>query len=247
VLANPGQANYVAANAAIEAIAERRRAEALPALAVAWGPISDVGVLARETGTVELLARRFGNQKTTARAALDQLDAMLAMPHAVIAPVAVNWGQARQALSGLASPRFSELAVRAREAAGETGVALRELLLQKSPDEARAMVRAELADLIGEVLRLPAVRMQSEARLADIGIDSLINVEVRLAIEERFGANLPIVAISDETTLGDMAETVLRAIGVGTQEVQNLAMQLALRNEGEGAWLTEAADSDAAE
>jgi phthiocerol/phenolphthiocerol synthesis type-I polyketide synthase C len=247
VLANPGQANYVAANAALEAIAERRRADGLPALAVAWGPIADVGVLARETGAAELLARRFGHQKTTARAALDQLDTMLAMPHGVIAPVAVNWGQARQTLPGLASSRFSEIALRPRESAVETGVALRELLLQKAPDESRAMVRAVLADLIGEVLRLPAGRLQPDARLADIGIDSLINVEVRLAIEQRFGTNLPMVAISDETTLGDMAETVLRAIGVGTQDAQNLAMQLALRNEGEGAWLTQTQDSDAAE
>ncbi|HTI82343.1 MAG TPA: SDR family NAD(P)-dependent oxidoreductase [Acetobacteraceae bacterium] len=247
VLANPGQASYVAANAAIEAIAERRRADGLPALAVAWGPIADVGVLARETGAAELLARRFGHQKTTARAALDQLDAMLAMPLGVIAPVAVNWGQARQTLPGLASPRFSEIALRPRESAVETGVALRELLLQKSPDEARAMVRAVLADLIGEVLRLPAGRLQPDARLADIGIDSLINVEVRLAIEQRFGTNLPMVAISDETTLGDMAESVLRAIGVGTQEAQNLAMQLALRNEGDGTWLTQTQESDAAE
>lgn len=172
---------------------------------------------------------------------------MLAIPHAVIAPVAVNWGQARQTLPGLASPRFSEIALRPREAAVETGIALRELLSQKSPDEARAMVRAVLADLIGEVLRLPAGRLQPDARLADIGIDSLINVEVRLTIEQRFGTNLPMVAISDETTLGDMAETVLRAIGVGAPEAQNLAVQLALRNEGEGPWLTETEDSDAAE
>lgn len=247
VLANPGQANYVAANAALEAIAERRRAEGVPALAVAWGPIADVGVLARETGAAEMLARRFGHQKTTARAALDQLDAMLAMPQCVIAPVAVNWAQARQTLPGLASPRFSEIAQRPRESAVETGVALRELLSQKSPDEARTMVRAVLADIIGEVLRLPAGRLQPDARLADIGIDSLINVEVRLAIEQRFGTNLPIVAISDETTLGDMAETVLRAIGVGTQESRNPAMQLALRNEGEGTWLTQTQDNDAAE
>jgi acyl carrier protein len=129
----------------------------------------------------------------------------------------------------------------------ETGVALRELLLRKSPDEARAMVLAVLADLIGEVLRVPAARLQPDARLADIGIDSLINVEVRLAVEQRFGTILPMVAITDVTTLGDMAETILRAIGVGAPEARNLAMQLALRNEGEGTWQTQTQDSDAAE
>jgi phthiocerol/phenolphthiocerol synthesis type-I polyketide synthase C len=54
-LGNPGQGNYVAANAAIEALAERRHAEGLPALAVQWGPIGDAGYLARETQVSELL------------------------------------------------------------------------------------------------------------------------------------------------------------------------------------------------
>jgi acyl carrier protein len=247
VLANPGQANYVAANAAVEAVAEQRRAEGLPALAIAWGPIADVGVLARGGTTADMIARRFGNQTMTARGALDQLDAIFAQPVSVVAPVAVHWGQARQALLGLASPRFSELATRPREATAETGVALRELLLQKTPGEARAMVQAVLADIIGEVLRLPAGRLQPQAKLADIGIDSLINVEVRLAIEERFGANLPPVAISEETTLDHMAETILRAIGVEAVKAPSLAMQLAQRNEGETDWLVETQDSSVAD
>jgi acyl carrier protein len=183
----------------------------------------------------------------TARAALDQLDAMLAQPMSVVAPVAVHWGQARQALPSLASPRFSEIATRSREATAETGVALRELLLQKTPDEARAMVQAVLADIIGEVLRLPAGRLQPQAKLADIGIDSLINVEIRLAIGERFGANLPLVAISDETTLGHMSETILRAIGIEAEKAPNLAMQLAQRNEGETDWLVETQDGNVAD
>ena len=247
LLANPGQANYVAANAAVEAVAEHRRAEGMPALAIAWGPIADAGVLARDSSAAEIIARRFGNQTMTARAALDQLDAMLAQPMGVVAPVAVHWGQARQALPSLASPRFSEIATRAREATAETGVALRELLLQKTPDEARAMVQAVLADIIGEVLRLPAGRLQPQAKLADIGIDSLINVEVRLAIQERFGANLPLVAISDETTLGHMSETILRAIGIEAEKAPNLAMQLARRNEGETDWLVETQDGNVAD
>src|SRR6201999_4420543 len=44
LLGNPGQANYVAANAALEGIAKRRRAQGLPAVAVGWAPISDTGM-----------------------------------------------------------------------------------------------------------------------------------------------------------------------------------------------------------
>ena len=47
---NPGQAAYVAANAAVEAIARRRRADGRPAMVVAWGPIADAGMLAADGG-----------------------------------------------------------------------------------------------------------------------------------------------------------------------------------------------------
>ena len=54
-MGNPGQANYVAANAYMEGFARRRRQDGRPALAVGWGPITDVGVLSRS----EVLQSRF--------------------------------------------------------------------------------------------------------------------------------------------------------------------------------------------
>jgi NAD(P)-dependent dehydrogenase (short-subunit alcohol dehydrogenase family) len=57
---NPGQANYVAANAALEGIARRRQAEGKPALAVGWGPIADAGVLTRQSAASEKLERLIG-------------------------------------------------------------------------------------------------------------------------------------------------------------------------------------------
>ena len=60
LIGNPGQASYVAANGFLEGLARRRRAEGLPALAVAWGPIADAGVLARDAATGAKLARRTG-------------------------------------------------------------------------------------------------------------------------------------------------------------------------------------------
>lgn len=46
---NPGQTNYATANSAMERICESRKAENLPATAVEWGAIGDVGVIADKT------------------------------------------------------------------------------------------------------------------------------------------------------------------------------------------------------
>ena len=82
LMGNPGQGNYVAANAYMEALARRRRQNGLKALAIGWGPIIDVGVLANS----ERLRSRF--QKLTgvlgmrARDALDLMAQALALPSA---------------------------------------------------------------------------------------------------------------------------------------------------------------------
>src|SRR5690606_28393592 len=80
LVGNPGQANYVAANGFLEALARKRRAEGKPGLAVAWGAISDAGYLARNTEVNELLARKLGRHALTAKEALDGLTRLMAMP-----------------------------------------------------------------------------------------------------------------------------------------------------------------------
>ena len=70
-IGNPGQGAYVAANGFMEGLARRRKALGLPALAVAWGAIGDVGVLARNRAVMETLAGRVGVTPMDARRSLD--------------------------------------------------------------------------------------------------------------------------------------------------------------------------------
>ncbi|MGC8509147.1 MAG: type I polyketide synthase, partial [Thiomonas sp.] len=78
MLGNPGQANYVAANAALEAFARWRRAQGLPALAVAWGPIGDVGVLTANAVARGALESRLGEAPLASAQALAALERLLA-------------------------------------------------------------------------------------------------------------------------------------------------------------------------
>lgn len=230
VLGAPGQGSYVAANLALEALARRRAAEGLPALAIAWGPIADAGYLAREEATRDSLQRRLGAIAMTAAEALDNLPALWSTGLPVLTFAAVRWESARRHLPILATPTFSSFV-------GPSGTGeedLRERLAEISPDEATGLVVAVLTEEVARIMSASPSRIDPHQPLSEIGMDSLMAVELRLALESRLGIDIPILSLSDGTTLtkiaarivlalsdesaGDMAQTVAQhetVIGVG--------------------------------
>ena len=210
-MGNPGQANYVAANAAVEAIAERRHAAGLPALAVQWGPVGDVGYLARTQEVSDLLAKQLGGQHMSGSAALDALPALLAAGRPVLGMAAVNWGALRKRLPVLQSPIFNEIGGPAGEEHVE--VDLRTLLAFCSPEEAQERATAMLIEEVARIMKLAPERIEPARPLTEFGMDSLMAVELRLAVEQRFGISVPLLALSEGATLSAMAARILRGLG----------------------------------
>jgi phthiocerol/phenolphthiocerol synthesis type-I polyketide synthase C len=112
---NPGQASYVAANACLEALAEHRRGIGLCATCVGWGPIDDVGFLARNEKTKEALESRMGGSAINSAIALDALEGMLLADRSGLAVLELDWHALSRLLPTPASPKFRELAWHAED------------------------------------------------------------------------------------------------------------------------------------
>jgi len=208
---NPGQGNYVAANAAIEAIARRRHAQGLPALAVQWGPIGDAGYLARETQVSDMLARQLGSAHLSAEEALDTLPSILATGAPVVGMATLRWAALRRQLPLMQSPLFAEMNSGAAEEAAE--VDLKALLAECSPEEARERITGLLVEEVARIMKLAIDRVEPQRPLAELGMDSLMAVELRLAVEQRFGISIPLLALSEGATLTAMAGRIVRSLG----------------------------------
>ncbi|HEY8612553.1 MAG TPA: beta-ketoacyl reductase, partial [Roseomonas sp.] len=218
-LGNPGQANYVAANAGLEALARRRRARGRPALAVGWGPIADAGILARDAETARTLARRLGVEPMTARESLEALPRLIGSGAPVVSLARVAWKRVGAALPVLREPAFAALRGRAEET--DAGIAdMRAHLIALPPAEAQAMLVRIGAEELGRILRLPPESIAPDAPVARLGLDSLGGLELRGALEARLGMTVPLSAVTEDLTVAGLAARMVEGLSGGTREAQ---------------------------
>lgn len=219
VIGNPGQSNYVAANSWLESLIRKRRATGKPGLAIAWGALGDVGYLARTGEVKEKIQKRLGYATLSGAEALEGLGRVLAqrdmrLETGVVTIAPIDWGQARRDLAYLASPTFTQVLADAEMGPQDTGehIDLAALVRGKDAREARDIVAEALTGEVARILKLPAKEISPQRPLAELGMDSLMGLELRMSVERRFDIDLPLVAIGDSTTLLTIAQTIVSRI-----------------------------------
>ncbi|MEZ5586110.1 MAG: SDR family NAD(P)-dependent oxidoreductase [Sedimenticolaceae bacterium] len=211
---NPGQASYVAANRYLEVLAHTRRAAGLPAVCVSWGAIDDVGYLARNTKIKEQLQSRLGGSALTSAEALDALEQLLVCNLSGLGVMELEWGALKRFLPTALSPKFQELAHKADEAGadGDGFEQLQRWLEELDDDELGVLLGEALKKEIGEILHVSPERIDDGRSLYELGMDSLMGMELVSAVETRFGVTLPLMALSEGLTVTRLVQTIVRQL-----------------------------------
>ncbi|MEW2311544.1 SDR family NAD(P)-dependent oxidoreductase [Streptomyces sp. NPDC006864] len=255
LVGNPGQANYAAGNTFLDALAEHRRAEGLPAVSLAWGMWQGGMADALERADRARLARNGILPMPTDRA-IEALDTALAgsgAPQAdgeavirpVLAPVELDLAVLRNL--GEALPELyrglvgNGRRVRPRTAAPAESTPVRQLT-DLGPEEQLRLLLDLVREQVGIVLDHSDPRTIDVRRgLLDLGIDSLTAVELRNRLNTVTDLRLPSTLVFDHPTSLAVAEYLRgELVGEAVDPVQaaldalEAALSVAGPSDGEG-------------
>ncbi|MFI5825455.1 SDR family NAD(P)-dependent oxidoreductase, partial [Streptomyces rishiriensis] len=198
-----GQANYAAANALLDALAERRRSEGLPATSIAWGPWAGGGMAADAGAEGRQLSGGVGLLDPDR--ALDALAAAAGDATAAAFVADVDWSRFGAAFTAVRHSSFLAEVYRAPVASQVTAetvttglqARLRGLAPEARLRELVTEVRARAAAALGHT---GVEQVGAERAFRDLGVDSLIAVELRNVLASVSGVTLPTTAVFDHPT-----------------------------------------------
>jgi myxalamid-type polyketide synthase MxaD len=209
----PGEGNYAAANAALEAVAARLRAEGRPVLSIAWGPWSEVGMVAtRGDGGRRLAARGLG--RLTPEEGLRVLEHTIATRRA--SALAMRFDPARWSVAYASGAHclLDELATTAPGVDAPDGIAAQ--VRMAPPGARRERLQTWLREQVGQVLRIGPDRVEPSQPLKTMGLDSLLSLELRNRLEAAFAISLPATAIWNYPTVVALAGHLETRLGLAT-------------------------------
>ncbi len=208
LIGNPGQSAYAAANAGAEAIIHARRRAGLPGLAIGLGPVGDCGYLVRETEVRSLLERRAPDLLLGLEEALDAVMAAIRAPDGD--PVRYAARLPQQVIDGLAigTRGIFDDVPRARSSRFDTE-SLFQTLEALDETAARKLITDTIRDAAAGLLRTETANLPIDRPLADLGLDSLMAVDLHLELGARFGRELPQLGLRPETSIETLAAGLL--------------------------------------
>jgi NADPH:quinone reductase-like Zn-dependent oxidoreductase/acyl carrier protein len=214
VLGSPGQGSYAAANAFLDALSQQRRALGLPSLTVNWGPWAAVGMAAQADRGRRLAL--LGMDSIAPQQGIQTLEQLLLRQNAAqVVVVSANWQQLLSVLHAKREPALlSELIPKAELASSvsieerKQGLAV-EVLYAIEPGQRQPMLISHLQKELSTVLGLEALEIDPQDSLNNLGLDSLMALELKQRLENSLDIELPIESLMQDPSLSDLSAKLL--------------------------------------
>lgn len=219
VLGSPGQGNYAAANAFLDALASLRASQGRPALSIAWGSWEDTGLSVRREG-VGRFVERAGIKGIAPSAGAGWLGLLLGIEAAHVAVGLVDWRRWAEATAE--NPLISELVPGAGPAPGAADATARPAaltaddLFAADPADRQGLLESYLHGAIARALEMKPEQLDPDQPLNEVGLDSLVGVGMKSQVEVELGISLPLAAALEGGSVRQLAAQMLAGAAAGT-------------------------------
>jgi len=212
IIGTTRQGNYVAGNAFLDAVAHHRRGLGLPALTINWGVVSGVGYVAQN---VDLGAKleQFGFKSLPVQQMLNILGVLMQEKAVQVGVGHLNWQQlAKMHMIGDA-PRFAYLVKPVlTDDVGEVGTWLIDALMAVEPSERRKFLENHIREQLAHVLGTSPSKVDVDKPLINLGLDSLMAVEIGNRMQSGLGVSIPPVKFMEGLTTAGMAQYLVEQL-----------------------------------
>jgi acyl transferase domain-containing protein len=210
VVGGPGQSNYAAANVFLDALAQHRKASGLAASSLAWGFWAERSALNAHLDEASLARMaRGGVEPLSAEHGLSLFDAALARQEALLIPARFNL--AALAAAPLLPSMLTGLVPRRRRKTNAAS-ALRARLATLDEKQQSAHVLSVVRAAVAAATGVEASSVQPARPLRELGLDSLMALELRRALATQTGLRLSATLLFDYPTPAKLAALLLQRL-----------------------------------
>lgn len=214
VLGSPGQLNYAAANAFVDAWGRSARRRGIPVVNLVWGPWGEIGLASRQGSDVSLA--RLGLRPIDADLGRTVFDTLTGVPaELVVLPIdaaAIAQTPADDLpglLSGYAGAGYQDAG------SDPAATALADELRRLPPGRARRTALVEACrHEVAAVLRSSPEAVASDRPFSEMGFDSLMSLELRKRLQRRTGVALPSTVVWRYPNVDALAEQLATSMGI---------------------------------
>jgi acyl transferase domain-containing protein/NADPH:quinone reductase-like Zn-dependent oxidoreductase/short-subunit dehydrogenase len=215
LLGSAGQGSYVTANTFLDALAHHRHARGLPATSVNWGPWAEAGMAAGLSDQQRQRLASRGLRPLTTAQGTEALHRIIETGPVQVGVVAADWSAVPHRSDGSLPPLLARLhrpapAGAGQPAAGKAAHGVRERVLAAPPSERRRLLQDYVQAQVVRILGLPPAQPPGPQQpLRELGLDSLMAIELRNALGQLAGRSLPSTIAFDHPTVARLTRYLL--------------------------------------
>jgi len=222
LLGAPGQGNYAAANAFLDALASYRRSQGLAGLSINWGPWAEVGMTAKlQLG--DRLSQK-GEDSIYPQQGLEILEMLLMESPVQVGVMPMNWTRFWERQTAI-TPIFSQLQQSLELKVGQQSVIEFHKHLETLPfAERKAALTSHLCSQAAKILGIKNPQQLSTGeRLVDLGLDSLMAIEFLSLLQSSLGVSLSSALLFEYPTVEALVDYLSKDF-VTSEEVNSVSL-----------------------